>query len=366
MNIIYLATSTLPSKAANSVHVMKMCSSFSSCFDSVTLVARGATDDIDKVELKRKYGTEGDFRIVFSSVGEKSRKYYNSIFSVLRLLLKYNKMDTVVYGRDLYSCLLASVLGFKFVYESHGISSVSRIRFIEKFLFSKKNFIGLVVISKALKSLYLDGNYGLKSGLIEVAHDGADIVDVKPSFHNEKINVTYIGHLYKGRGIDIIIASALKLSDVKFTIVGGREEDISYWRARSPSNVLFIGHVDPVDTVRYRDEADILVMPYQRQVSVEGGGDTSSWMSPMKLFEYMSAKKAIISSDLPVLREVLNEENAMLVEPDCVDSWVEAINKLNEVELRNKIAVNAYEDFLDKFTWDMRAKNIAKFITRKL
>ena len=31
----------------------------------------------------------------------------------------------------------------------------------------------------------------------------------------------------------------------------------------------------------------------------------------MKMFEYMAAGRAIVSSDLPVIREVLNERNAV-------------------------------------------------------
>ena len=42
----------------------------------------------------------------------------------------------------------------------------------------------------------------------------------------------------------------------------------------------------------------------------------------------MSHKKAIISSDLPVLREVLNNKNSILVECDNIDQWNAAINKL--------------------------------------
>ena len=39
----------------------------------------------------------------------------------------------------------------------------------------------------------------------------------------------------------------------------------------------------------------------------------SDFTSPLKLFEYMSHKKPIIASDLPVIREVLDEKNSILV-----------------------------------------------------
>ena len=68
-------------------------------------------------------------------------------------------------------------------------------------------------------------------------------------------------------------------------------------------------------------------MPYQRNVSIGiKGSNTADWMSPLKLFEYMSSGVPIISSDLPVLREILEDRrNALLVPPKNFDSWDEAL-----------------------------------------
>ena len=47
-------------------------------------------------------------------------------------------------------------------------------------------------------------------------------------------------------------------------------------------------------------------MPYQRNVGIgTKNSDTSNWMSPMKMFEYMSTGVPIVSSDLPVLKKFL-------------------------------------------------------------
>ena len=56
-------------------------------------------------------------------------------------------------------------------------------------------------------------------------------------------------------------------------------------------------------------------MPYSRR-TVAHGGITTDWMSPLKMFEYMAAARPIVASDLPALREVLNENNALLIPPD--------------------------------------------------
>ena len=49
-------------------------------------------------------------------------------------------------------------------------------------------------------------------------------------------------------------------------------------------------------------------MPYPRSIfGSSGSADSAAVASPMKMFEYMAVERAIITSDLPVIREVLNE-----------------------------------------------------------
>jgi glycosyltransferase involved in cell wall biosynthesis len=98
-------------------------------------------------------------------------------------------------------------------------------------------------------------------------------------------------------------------------------------------------------------------MPYARRISVSSGGDTARFASPMKVFEYFAAQRAVISSDLPVLREVLNESNALLVPPEDVHAWNNALQSLiSDASLRKKLAKQAGED-AKKYSWRQRAEN---------
>ena len=197
-----------------------------------------------------------------------------------------------------------------------------------------------------------------------MAHDGADKSSnlQKVLKQTTNLKVGYFGHLYKGRGIDIILEVAKNLKDIEFHIVGGNLDDINYWKSQIQSdNIIFHGFVTPKLVPSYRNECDILVAPYQKEVAVSGGkGNTSDFMSPLKIFEYMSSKKAIICSDLPVLREILNEDNSVLVKCDDISDWRKAIEVLQDDSLRLQIANRAYEDFIKKYTWKIRAKNVIK------
>ena len=76
-------------------------------------------------------------------------------------------------------------------------------------------------------------------------------------------------------------------------------------------------------------------------------------MSPLKMFEYMAMGRAIISSDLPVLREVLDDNTARLVAPDNTQAWIEALQSLKCDSQRSALAQNA-RAAAQQFGWDRR------------
>ena len=82
-------------------------------------------------------------------------------------------------------------------------------------------------------------------------------------------------------------------------------------------------------------------------------------MSPMKMFEYMSYGLPIISSDINVLREVLNENNSILVEPENIRKWDIALKELvKNFSLRKSIANEAKLLLEKKYTWAKRAERV--------
>lgn len=369
MRIVYISKSIIPSRTANSIHVMKMCQAFSENGHDVTLLTPSQKNLYEKgiVDIYDYYGVKKNFVI---------KKFWHPEFKggaviytfVILIYLFFNNKFDLVYGRFLYGCYLASLLNYKVVFESHEniyLQTNFKLR-IFKYLIRSKYFKKLVVISNALKNIYLQNGH-LENKKIQVAHDGADeVLDLNIKIdlqgNNKNLKVGYVGHLYNGRGIEIIIECAKKIKDVTFHIVGGTTEDIKYWKnyisSLDLSNIYFYGFVSPKETINYKNSFDIFLAPYSKKVAVFGNtGDSSRYMSPLKIFEYMSHKKAMIVSDLLVLREVLNEKNSILIESNDIDGWVQAINKLKIEENRQKIADYAYKDF-KSYTWNNRAKQL--------
>ncbi len=373
MEIIYISKSIIPSRTANSIHVMKMCQALADNGNKVTLLA---PDFEDKYEDNIKdiydfYNVKNNFKICkLFSPKIKGRTFIYGL-AVLKYLL-FNKTD-LTFGRFVIGSYFSSLLGIKTIFESHdkiyNASKLSKFFFFS--MIKRQSFKKLIVISQVLKDLYLK-NTDINKNLIDVFHDGADEIndfDSKITLRgNNKLNVSYVGHLYKGKGVEVIEFLAPLLKDVGFHIVGGTIEDIEYWKNKIKNdNVYFYGFVNQNIVKKYINTSDICILPNQKVVLTHGStslnNNISDFTSPLKMFEYMANKKAIVSSDLPVLREVLNENNSILVSCDNKEEWKEAINRLKDKDIRNKISKQAYEDFKLKYTWKIRAKKIIENIT---
>jgi glycosyltransferase involved in cell wall biosynthesis len=120
-----------------------------------------------------------------------------------------------------------------------------------------------------------------------------------------------------------------------------------------------LGFVDNSNLPERLASADVLLMPYQRRVMVSGGKlDTARWMSPLKMFEYLAMRRAIVASDLDVLREVLDERVAILAVPDDSSAWIAALNRLaGDIGLRNSLSETA-ASIATHYTWQARIRRM--------
>ena len=90
--------------------------------------------------------------------------------------------------------------------------------------------------------------------------------------------------------------------------------------------VDFKGYLDQKKLTDMYYQLDIALLPNKPSVKLFSKGlEIGDVTSPMKLFEYFAFGLPIISSDLPVLREILNGKNSILVTFGNIKNWAEAI-----------------------------------------
>lgn len=365
MKILYLTDFEIPAKSASSVHVMKMCEAFSIAGHDVTLIC--AKGEIGENSVFEYYGVKAIFKIEQIPLARiKGRLFWFALKA--RVIVKKNDPD-IVYSRSVLSFLFVAGKTRMGILEAHKpvweYGLVYRLAF--SIIMQLRNFNRLVVISEALKRIFLKKYPNLS---ITVAHDAASLVtcmrnDININIPGITFHVGYIGNIYRGRGIELIVALANRFSDVGFHIVGGSfDQLIRLGIPKSPKNLVCHGFVPPSDVTCYRQKFDVLIAPYQQDVETIGGSKTVEYMSPLKIFEYMSERKLIIASDFPVLREVLNEGNSILVTANRIEEWELAIVRARDRTLVEQLSKAAYNDFLAHYTWDKRVSNVLTGISQ--
>jgi len=381
--VYYISASTIPSRSANSIHVANMCEAISQLGYEVALFAHSNffNSEICQQKLKDRYGVD-DSRIklrVFQSEKSRGIEFFVALYALMRFMLDKmkNSVPQYIISRNLYAAVFLGLLCREHViYETHTPEHDFRKKLQRWLLGSNK--IKTVVISEALKRIIQDFHQ-MTSENIYVFHDAARSGQVRLGFlqrkelrekflsnifnlEDYKKVVGYFGHLYSGRGIEIIEKLAKINSGCAFVVYGGNEAEIEKYKGRnSNKNLFFMGYVHSKKVRRCMAMMDVLIMPYQKSVSIGVAGiDTSQWMSPLKLFEYLSVGVPIISSNISVLKEVLvDNENCLLVEPDDVYAWSDALQYIiSNTELEERLGSNAYKLYKDTYTWEYRARGM--------
>ena len=110
MRILYISKSIIPSRSANSIHVMKMCQAFSDNGHEVVLIAPDIKNKYEKgiEDIFEYYGVQKNFEIKkLWHPNSKLGAIIYTFFIFVYLLL--NNFD-LVYGRFLHGCYIASLL----------------------------------------------------------------------------------------------------------------------------------------------------------------------------------------------------------------------------------------------------------------
>jgi glycosyltransferase involved in cell wall biosynthesis len=381
MLVYYISPSTVPSRSANSIHVINMCEGLVQLGYKVVLFAR--SDNSIKIEsnkfIDQFYGINSDDIDLnrYSSKTTKGIELFIAIFAFVKFLIDSSKglAPQIIISRNIYASLLFGLLlRKKVIYETHSPEFGFRKK-IQKMLLSSSK-IYTVVISNALKRIICKSHSLTNGERIYIFHDAAregflklnnlerkaqrkKVIGRKIDLRKYKKFIGYFGHLYSGRGIELIRNIAKKNPKYAFLVYGGNEKEIKKCKEdNSIENLFIMGYISPNLVHCTMEVMDILLMPYQKSVSVGVEGvDTAGWMSPMKMFEYMSTGVPIVSSDLQVLREVLvNSENCLLVKPDDINEWSNAVQQIAmDVDLAKKIGNNAYSEYSGRYNWKYRA-----------
>lgn len=366
MKILYINNIRLPTEKAHGIQIMKMCEAFAGNGISVSLVVPSRKNNI-KENAFSYYGVRNIFSLKYVSVFDavsffRSLRFgfYVQAISFIWALRKENiSSDTVIITRNLEVAWMCGRKGYKVFYDAHNFP-LRRVWLFKKIL---KNISGVVANSRGTADAF--HNAGFKN--ILVAPNAVDLAE----FDNAKLKtreehglpagrvVMYVGHLYKWKGVDVIIETAKnsKSKNIIFVFVGGTDGDLERYRAKTKNleNVILLGRRSHQEIPALVKSANTLLLP-----NIPTTKESELYTSPIKMFEYMASGAPIVASDLPSIREVLNDKNSIMVKAGDPNDLLRGIEMaFNDEGLAR--ATRAKED-VKEYTWEKRAKKIIGFI----
>ncbi len=150
----------------------------------------------------------------------------------------------------------------------------------------------------------------------------------------------YIGNLEAYQGIDLLLESFAHAARVhtksELVIIGGTEEHIRHYQAKAAAlgiaaRVRFLGPRPVTLLSPYLAQADILLSPRVR------GNNT-----PMKLYSYLHARRALLATALPTHTQVIDSSVALLANPDPQLFGEAFVKLLEDATLRQRLADAAF------------------------
>lgn len=382
--LIYVANNRLPSEKANGLQIAHMCEALAENGCAVTLVTprrRPARALRKAPDIWTYYGVEPSFefkRLPCLDLIERVAPRWQMapfLLQTLTFLLSVwwwllRRRADILYTRDEYAgaLLAASRPRTRLIYEPHQVRQSWLGRRIQAWVARRAALV--VPITAHLGATMRD----LGATRVLVAHDGIrqarfDAVPdqeqarAKLGWPADAFVVGWVGRLTMlglDKGVGLLVDALSRLDGVTLALVGGPDEMVAAlrerWRAANQPDERFLaaGQVPPGEVPLYLSACDVCAMPHPWTEQF------AYYTSPIKLFEYMAAGRAVVASDLPAFAEVLtHEDTALLVRPGDADALAQAIERLRvDSVLRASLGRRARDIAFSRYTWTKRAQSI--------
>ena len=243
-------------------------------------------------------------------------------------------------------------------------------------ILAKINFMlshKIIVVSDELKD-HLSKDWNIPENKVIVIPNGADPIrqdllnsknELRRSYGYplEKPIVVFLGSMKKWHGvlnlIDAFYSVLQTVPGARLLLIGEGEllEEVRdrVDELQIEKSVEITGFLPHTDVLNYIILSDIAVAPYPKL-------NTIFYFSPIKIFEYMAAGKAIIASNIGQIAKILeNDRSAMLINPGDNKQLTEAIVTLiRNLEMRERFGRNAMATFLRHYSWDANIDRLLK------
>jgi glycosyltransferase involved in cell wall biosynthesis len=384
--LVYVANNRLPTEKAHGLQIVQMCEALADTGYDLTLVTprRFNTPEMQALDasLWEYYGVKENFvfrRLVCLDLFPIFPRHHVAMLAqtftyLLALLvwLLFRRVD-MLYTRDLFLGFALAALRprARLIYEVHQRHK-SRLGTRLQGFIVRRAFVVPITEHLAAEMRALGADRVL------VAHDGiraarfADVpaqADARAAigWPPDVFIVGWVGRLHLmgvDKGVGLLVDALRQVEGAALAVVGGPDKMVDQVRARwiaaglDAGRFLASGQVPPERVPLYLSGFDVCAMPHPWTEHF------AYYTSPIKLFEYMASRRAIVASNLPGFAEaVTDQDSALLVPPEDVNALADAIRRLrDDAALRGRLADRAYAVVMARYTWQARAAAIRQFV----
>lgn len=181
----------------------------------------------------------------------------------------------------------------------------------------------------------------------------------QPNWSLKKANqFCYIGGLYASRGIKEVVL-AMKEIDAHLHIAGSFDDPILQAELEASSawkKVTFYGQVDRTQIQEILQKSTVGIVTLHPTPSYKEA-------YPIKMFEYMAAGCAVLASDFPLYKLLLQEETCgRFVDPEDVQEIAQAINDFISNSTQTlAMGQAARKRFENQYNWQQEALKLRDF-----
>lgn len=381
--ILYILNGRWPTVRAYGLQVAKTCEALAAEGVSVTLVVprRHSYPEQKGIDPSEIYGIRPAFKIVYlASPDWPVTGTFRRVLFILQQLAFAARAawfargrQGIIYSRDAFTLAVAAFMVPRrsLYWEMH--KWPKRLTVFHRYLFGRLD--GTIAITHGLA--HLSRENGVEPRRIAVIPDAVDITEfdipqgVLAARQAVGISggpwVGYVGHLStygEAKGVDMLIQSmshvCKEVPGASLVIVGGTRQEIEAHailaeKAGIRDRVLFAGTVAHSRVPLWLRACDVLVIPYPRTRHY------ALYMSPLKLFEYMASGKPIVTTDLPSVREIVDESCATFVPAGDNPALSKELTSLLCDESRKASLAAVARKRVEAHTWFARARRIKDF-----
>ncbi len=220
----------------------------------------------------------------------------------------------------------------------------------------------LACVSETLKEILVN-DYGIANEKIVLVNNGVDTDFLNPKLYKpyrifSGFTIGFVGSLYAWSGLNLLLEVIAELQDTGIDIslvVVGDGAMKSTWEKQAQDlgiseNVAFIGRVSREEVPQYISGFDI---GYSGQVQLQMG---QMYLSPMKLYEYMSMAKPVIASAFEDAKRLIEDgQIGFLFQPeDKADLKSKLLLAFQQREKLPEMGYLARTEIINHHSWTSR------------